>query len=146
LLGNSVESDKIPYATHKLCTKIVSKASSRCDKIPFVYDTARQLHFTRSLERFSSKLDELLNNARRQSPLTPELIDEIAFTTGELMLVLTNYPSHQDEVSVREALAHAKSLRERLRIEQPESDQVAKECDSFNQEIAQLVLSSKKAA
>lgn len=111
-----------------------------------MYDTARQLHFTRSLEYFSSKLDELLNNARHQSTLSPELIDEIAFTTGELMLVLTNYPSHQEEASVQEALAHAKSLRERLRVEQTQGDQVTKDCDSFSQEIAQLVLSSKKAA
>jgi phosphoenolpyruvate carboxylase len=111
-----------------------------------VYDTARQLHFTRSLERFSSKLDELLADARHQSPLSPELIDEIAFTTGELMLVLTNHPTHQAEASVQEALAHARSLRERLRIEQPESDQVTKDCASFSQEIALLVLSSKQAA
>lgn len=112
-----------------------------------MYDTARQLHFTHSLERFSARLDELLASARLQhSPLPTELIDEIALTTGELMLVLTNYPSHQEEISVQEALAHAKSLRERLRIEQSQGDQVTKDCDSFSQEIAQLVISSKKAA
>ncbi len=126
--------------------KIFSASFFPHDKILAVYDTARQLHFTRSLERFSAKLDELIESARHQSPLSPELIDEIAFTTGELMLVLTNYPSQQDEVSVQEAIAHARSLRERLRIEQPQGDHVIRDCDSFSQEIAQLVLSSKKAA
>lgn len=99
--------------------KLFSAALSHHDKILAVYDTARQLHFTRSLKHFSAKLDELIESARHQSPLSPELIDEIAFTTGELMLVLTNYPSQQDEVSVQEAIVHARSLRERLRIEQP---------------------------
>jgi hypothetical protein len=112
-----------------------------------VFDTARQLHFTRSLEHFSKRLDELLASARLcGSPLPPELIDEIAFTTGELMLVLTNHPSHEDEVLVMEALAHARSLRERLRAEHRASVQVAKDCESFSQEIARLVIDSKRAA
>jgi hypothetical protein len=113
-----------------------------------VFDhTARQLHFTRSLEHFSQRLDELLTSARlHHPPLPPELIDEIAFTTGELMLVLTNHPSHEKESSVQEALAHARSLRERLRAEHRASDQVAKDCESFSQEIARLLSNSKKAA
>jgi len=112
-----------------------------------VFDTARQLHFTRSLEHFSKRLDELLASARLyESPLPPELIDEIAFTMGELMLVLTNHPSHEDEVLVMEALAHAKRLRERLRAEHHAGDQVAKACDNFSQEIARLVIDSKQAA
>jgi hypothetical protein len=111
-----------------------------------MFVTARQLHFTRSLERFSARLEELLERARlRQSPLPAELIDEIAFTTGELMLVLTNHTSPQEE-SVQEALAHARKLREHLRIDQPLSDQVTEECISFSQEIAQLLRDSKKAA
>jgi hypothetical protein len=112
-----------------------------------VFDIARQLHFTRSLEHFSSKLDELLESARfHQSPLPPELIDEIAFTTGELMLVMTNYPRHHEDKSIQEVLSHARNLRERLRIGQSQSDQVTKDCDSFRREIAQLVIDSKKAA
>jgi len=112
-----------------------------------VFDTARQLHFTRSLEHFCSRLDELLNNARlHQAQLPPELIDEIAFTTGELMLVLTNHPSHQEEASVKEALSHARSLREHLRVDRPQNDQLTKDCDNFRHEIAQLVVDSKKAA
>jgi hypothetical protein len=112
-----------------------------------VFGTARQLHFTRSLEHFSKKLDELLESARfHQAPLPPELVDEIAFTTGELMLVMTNYPSHQEDELIREVLSHAKSLRECLRVGESQCDEVAKDCDSFRQEIAQLLRDSKKAA
>jgi hypothetical protein len=110
-----------------------------------MFDTARLLHFTRSLEHFSARLEELLERAHlHQSPLPPELLDEIAFTTGELMLVLTNHSS--EDVSIREALSHAKNLRERLRVDQPQGEQMAKDCDSFSQEIAQLLINSKKAA
>ena len=112
-----------------------------------MFDTARQLHFTRSLEHFSERLDELLESARlHQSQLPPELIDEIAFTTGELMLAMTNYPGHHEDELIREVLAHAKSLRERLRVGKSQDDQVRKDCNSFRQEIAQLVRDSKKAA
>jgi hypothetical protein len=110
-----------------------------------VFDTARQLHFTRSLEHFSARLEELLERVRsHQAPLPPELLDEIAFTTGELMLVLTNHSS--EDASIQEALSHAKNLREHLRVDQPQGEQVAKDCDSFSQEIAQLLINSKKAA
>ena len=112
-----------------------------------MFDTARQLHFTRSLEHFSQRLDELLESARlHQSPLPPELIDKIALTTGELMLVMTNHPGHHEDKSISEVLAHAKSLRERLRVAEFLGDQVAKDCDSFRREISQLVIDSKKAA
>jgi predicted small metal-binding protein len=112
-----------------------------------VFDIARQLHFTRSLEHFSQRLDELLESARfHQSPLPLELIDEIAFTTGELMLVMTNYPGHHEDELIREVLSHARSLHERLRIGESQGDQVTKDCDSFRAEIAQLVIVSKKAA
>lgn len=112
-----------------------------------MFDTARQLHFTRSLEHFSSRLDELLESARlHQSQLPPELIDEIAFTTGELMLVMTNYPGRHEDGLVREVLSHARSLRERLRVGESQDNQVTKDYDNFRQEIAQLVIDSKKAA
>ena len=112
-----------------------------------MFDVARQLHFTRSLEHFSQKLDELLDNARlHQSQLPLELIDEIAFTTGELMLVMTNHPGYHEDELIHEVLSHAKSLRERLRVGLSQGDQVTKDCDSFKREIVQLVRDSKKAA
>lgn len=110
-----------------------------------MFDTARQLHFTRSLERFSVRLEELLDCARlHQGPPSPELLDEIAFTTGELMIVLTNHSS--EDTSIQEALSHAKSLRERLRFDRTQDELVAKDFDSFRREIAKLVADSKKAA
>jgi hypothetical protein len=112
-----------------------------------VFNVARQLHFTRSLEHFSERLDELLESSHLyQSPLPLELIDEIAFTTGELMLVLTNYPGYHEDELIREVISHARSLRERLRVNHLQSEEVTKDCDSFRQEIAQLVRDSKKAA
>jgi hypothetical protein len=83
-----------------------------------------------------------------QSPLPLELVDEIVFTTGELMLVMMNYPGHHEDELIRVVLSHARSLRERLRIGESQGDQVTKVCDSFRQEIAQLlhlaVLSRKR--
>jgi hypothetical protein len=112
-----------------------------------MFDVARQLHFTRSLEHFSMRLDELLESARLHQSQPPlELIDEIAFTTGELMLVMTNYPGHHKDELIQEVLSHAKSLRERLRVDHLQSDEVTKDCDSFRREIAQLLIDSKKAA
>jgi hypothetical protein len=112
-----------------------------------MFDVARQLHFTRSLEHFSQRLDELLESARpHQSQLPLELIDEIAFTTGELMLVMTNHPGHHEDELIHEVLSHARSLRERLRVNHHQGEDVAKDCDSFRQEIAQLLIDSKKAA
>ena len=112
-----------------------------------MFDIARQLHFTRSLEHFSQKLDELLESARHyQSSLPPELIDQIALTTGELMLVMTNHPGHHEDELICEVLAHARSLRDRLRVNGTQNNEVAKECNSFRQELAQLLIESKKAA
>lgn len=112
-----------------------------------MFDVARQLHFTRSLEHFSKKLDELLESARLyQSQLPPELIDEIALTTGELMLVMTNHPGHHEDKLISEVLAHARTLRDRLRVGESQGDEVTKDCATFRREIAQLVIDSKKAA
>jgi hypothetical protein len=89
----------------------------------------------------------LLDSARvHQSQLPPELIDEIALTTGELMLVMTNHPGHHKDELISEVLAHARSLRKRLRVGESQSFQMAKECNSFRREIAQLLVDSKKAA
>ena len=112
-----------------------------------MFDLSRHLHFIRSLELFSTKLEALLDSARLQpSQLTPELIDDIAYITGELMLVLTNHSGSQKDALVQEVLSHARDLREHLRDHQLQTDQVTKDCHSFSQEIARLVSDSKKAA
>jgi hypothetical protein len=111
-------------------------------------DSPHHLYFSRSLARFSTRLDELLSHARRQPhQLSTELIDEIAYTTGELMVVLMDYhASNQEDESLKEALAHAQLLHRRLRAHQLQEDQIAQACDTFRHEIDLLIRQSKRAA
>ena len=112
-----------------------------------MFNIARQLHFTRSLEHFSSRLDKLLESAcLYPSQLPPELIDDIALTTGELMLVMTNHPGHQEDELIRDMLSHARNLRDRLRVGGSQGNEVAKDFARFRREVAQLLINSKKAA
>lgn len=112
-----------------------------------MFKTARHLHFISSLERLSVKLDELLDSARQhKSQLPPELIDEIAYTTGELMLVLTNHTGSLEDKLFQEVLTHARELRARLRDHRLRSEQITMACNNFSQEIWRLVSDSKKAA
>ena len=62
------------------------------------------------------------------------------------MLVMTNHPGHHEDELISEVLAHARSLRERLRVGESQSNQMAKDCESFRREIAQLLIDRKKAA
>lgn len=111
-------------------------------------DTLQHLYFSSSLTRFSTRLDELLLNARRQqSNLTPELIDEIAYTTGELMVVLMDYhAANQEDGFLKDALVHAQQLHHHLRSHQLEAGQVAESCSAFRHEIDLLIRQSKRAA
>ena len=111
-------------------------------------DTVHHLYFSSSLARFSTRLDELLSNARRQpSQLSAELIDEIAYTTGELMVVLMDYrAANQEDEFIEEALAHAQQLHKRLRSHQLPQGEVAESCDSFRREIDLLIRQSRRAA
>lgn len=111
-----------------------------------MFEAARQLHFSRALERLRVRFDELLDSARSHPRcLPPELTDEIALTAGELMLVLTNHQGHE-EAAVREVLSHAKTLRQRLRADGPDQAQLTEDCDSFSREVARLAADSKRAA
>lgn len=110
-------------------------------------DTARQLHFTHALEHFSSKLSDLLSGVRHQPPnLTPELLDEIAYVTGELTIVLTNHDGHQEEESIKEVLSLAKTLRERLRSNQLKGEQIIYAFNPLREKIDKLLVGHKKAA
>jgi hypothetical protein len=111
-------------------------------------DNVHHLYFSHSLARFSTRLDELISNVRReQSPLPAELLDEIAYTTGELMVVLMDYrAAKQEDQFIEEALAHAQQLHKRLRSHPFPQAQVAESCDSFKREIDQLIRQSKRAA
>ena len=85
------------------------------------------MHSNRLLERFSERLDELLSKTRmHQRQLPPELLDEIAATTGEIMLVLMNFQENtQTDALLHEALTHASKLREHLRSRKFRDEEIA---------------------
>lgn len=100
------------------------------------------------LERFSERLDELLLRTRLQGLHLPaELLDEIAATTGEIMLVLMNFQENvQTDGLLHEALSHARKLREHLRTRQFRDEEIADAFASLKREVEQLVRESKRAA
>lgn len=111
-------------------------------------DNPHHLYFSRSLQHFSARLDELLTSLQRHhSQLTPELIDEIAYTTGELMVVLMDYyAAHQEDGFLKEALAHAQLLHRHLRAQQLQEDQITQTFDTFRREIDLIIRQSRHAA
>jgi hypothetical protein len=112
-----------------------------------MYDAARQLHFTHALERFSTQLNELLLSVRScQSSPPAELLDEIAYVTGELTIVLTNHGGYQEEDSIKEVLSLAQTLRQHLRSNQLKGEQIIKAFDPFREKISKLLGGHKKAA
>lgn len=113
-----------------------------------MYDTSHQLQVNRLLGSFSERLDELLYKARRHElQLPPELLDEIAATTGEIMLVLMNFQENiQTDALLREALTHAGNLRQHLRTRQLRDEEIAEAFSGLKQEVEQLVYRSRRAA
>lgn len=110
-------------------------------------DTSRHLHFTHSLEHYSLKLNELLSSARLQhTNLSPELLDEIAYTIGELTIVLMNHSGCEEEELVKEVLSQAQTLRQRLRSAQTHDEHIMQAIDPFRQKIGLLITESKQAA
>lgn len=110
-------------------------------------DATRQLHFAHALERFSARLDELLLRTRTyRLSLPPELLDEIAYVTGELTIVLTNHDGHQAEEPIKEVLELAQTLRQRLRSNQLRGEQIIEAFDPFREKIDKLLVGHKKAA
>ncbi len=106
------------------------------------------LYFSRSLEHFSARLDELLIRVQRHhSQLKPEFIDEIANVTAELIVVLMDYHAACPEDGfLKEALAHAQLLHRHLRAQQLQEDQITQTCDTLSREIDPLTRQSKRAA
>ncbi len=104
---------------------------------------------THLLERSSAQLDELLRQLRlHNSPSMPlELLDEIAVTTGELMLVLLDYQSaHRAEELVQKVISHAQGLRRSLRSQQLQPDELTADVSSFNEDVSLIIRDSKLAA
>ena len=110
---------------------------------------AHQQHLARLLARFSERLDQLLVEARRHKTelLPPELIDEMASTTGELMLVLVDYQTaQQKDDSVKEAIQHAGQLRQLMRSRLLDEGSIADEIHSFTEEVGSIIREHKRAA
>lgn len=112
-------------------------------------DALRHQRFTQSLERFSTRLDELLGEIRRFEPsfIPAELLDETASTLGELMLVLVE---HQRIDGARgftaRAASDARRLREALRFGQLQSNHLTKAMTALLQELGAVIHQDKQAA
>ena len=104
---------------------------------------------TKHLTQFSAKLDELIAEVRRYDSqrLPPELIDELASTTGELMLVLMEHQTtHQSNELTRRAVSDARQLRARARSLDPHSETLAETAMSLTKDVEQIVRQDKRAA
>ena len=104
---------------------------------------------TRLLQRFSARFDELILELHRHAanPLSAELIDEIAGTTGELMLALVNHRAAFEEgESVRKAIGDAARLREAARAQGLRREQIAEAVTDVNRDVEQIIREDKRAA
>jgi hypothetical protein len=118
-------------------------------KLKAMKDALHSQRLTHLLEHFSAQLDELLRQLQlHDSPSLPlELLDEIAVTTGELMLVLLDYQSaHKSEELVRAVISHAQCLRQSLRSHQLQADELSADVSSFNEDVGLIIRDSKLAA
>ena len=89
----------------------------------------------------------LLKARDQQREIPPELLDEIAATTGEIMLVLMNFQENiQTDALLHEALSHASNLRQHLRSRQFRDEEVAEAFSDLKREVDQLVRQSRRAA
>jgi hypothetical protein len=112
-------------------------------------DGRRQQLLTRQLERHSARLEELIAEARRHAGrgLPPELVDEIASTTGELMLALVEHQStYRPEEATHKAASDAQSLRERMRSQRLPVEQIAEAAETIRREVEDIIREDKQAA
>lgn len=112
-------------------------------------DALHSPRLTHLLEHFSAQLDELLRQLQlhHSQAIPVELLDEIAVTTGELMLVLLDYQSaHKSEELVQEVISHAQVLRQALRSSQPQTEELTANVSSFNKDVGLIIRDSKLAA
>ena len=112
-------------------------------------DARHQQRLTRQLESFSGRLEDLIAEARRYEAqgLPSELIDEIASTTGELMLALIDHQSaYAPEESTHKAAFDAQRLREDVRSERLPVGQIAEAAETLRREIDHIIREDKQAA
>ena len=112
-------------------------------------DARHQQRLTRQLESFSTRLEDLIAEARRHEAqgLPSELIDEIASTTGELMLALIDHQSaYAPEESTHKAAFDAQRLREDVRSERLPVGQIAEAAETLRRELDHIIRDDKQAA
>ena len=112
-------------------------------------DILRHQRFTQQLGRFSDKLDELMLELRRYEPtrVPAELLDEMASTLGELMLVLIEHKdSDGGKTSTGRAASDAQHLREAVRLGQLQHNQITEALGTLRQELGVVIHEDKQAA
>jgi hypothetical protein len=113
-------------------------------------DILRRQRFTRQLGRFSDRLDDLMLELRRSEPgqLPAELLDEMASTLGELMLVLVEHKDGGDGAtnSTGRAASDARHLREAVRLGQIQPTQITEALGTLRQELVLVIHEDKQAA
>jgi hypothetical protein len=112
-------------------------------------DAIYHQRFTQSLERFSARLDDLLLEVRRFEPslIPAELLDEIASTLGELMLVLIEHKNIDGVTGFAgRAASNARHLRETLRLGQLQPKQFTEAITALLQELGDVIHQDKQAA
>jgi len=114
-----------------------------------MHDTFHQQHFTQLLKKFSDRLEDLLLEVRHYEPqlLPVELLDEIATTTGELMLVLKDHLSGPRTSELSDKVAsHARHLREDVRSRELPNEQLALAIRNLSEEVSLIIREDKRAA
>jgi hypothetical protein len=114
-----------------------------------VQDAIYHQRFTQSLKQFSERLDELLMEMRRFEPshVPAELLDEVASTLGELMLVLVeNKNVHGAKGFTGRAASDARLLREGVRFGGLQSSQITEAIGALREELAAAIHEDKQAA
>lgn len=112
-------------------------------------DILRHQRFTRELGRFSDRLDDLMLELRRFEPahVPAELLDEMASTLGELMLVLIEHKDGDGaKTSTGRAASDAQHLREAMRLGQLQYSQITEALGTLRQELGVVIHEDKQAA
>ena len=112
-------------------------------------DILRHQRFTRQLGRFSDRLDDLMLELRRFEPtqVPPELLDEMASTLGELMLVLIEHKDGDAATnSTGRAASDARHLREAVRLGQLQYGQLTEALGTLRQELGVVIHEDRQAA
>ena len=112
-------------------------------------DAPYHQRFTQSLDRFSTRLDDLLSEIHRFEPssIPAELLDETASTLGELMLVLIEHKNLNGAKGFTgRAATDAQRLRDALRYGELHSKQITEALDALLATLGTVIHEDKQAA